>query len=111
MSDQEALSQYLICLSQQNGKIPIIRSGTKSIDVGTSGITYWGIFANYDINQMLGVTDASNFNTTVIFSNGDYAANSFVVDTYYDSGTWYTKFDKSIVGNIRLNYIVAYNPG
>lgn len=94
-----------------NGKIPIIQSGTTSFDTGRSGSTYWGVFANYDINQMLGVTKASNLNTTVIFTNGDYAANDFDVDTYYDNGTWYAKFSRSVVGAIRLNYIVAYNPG
>lgn len=109
--DTSAKGSLVAAVNELNGKIPIIQSGTKSLDLGLSGATHWGVFANYDINQLLGVTNASNFNTSVFFSNGDYAANSFVVDAYYDSGTWYAKFDKSIVGSIRLNYIVAYNPG
>lgn len=93
-----------------NTEIPKVISGSKTVNTGTSGIDHWGILANADVNHLLGVSDASVYNTTVIFANGDYDANAADITTYYDSGTWYAKFNQATRGNIRVNYIVMYTP-
>lgn len=88
--------------------MPKIISGSTTVNTGTSGIDHWGIFANADINDLFGVTDASVYNTTVIFANGDYGANAVSISTYYQGSTWYVKFDKATKGSVRVNYIAMY---
>lgn len=90
--------------------MPKVISGSKTVNTGTSGIDHWGILANADVNELLGVADASVYNTTVIFVNGDYDANAISISTYYQGSTWYAKFDKVTKGNVRVNYIAMYTP-
>ena len=81
-------------------------AGTKVVKM--SGKTSCPIFTNAEINSLLGVTNSSNANTTVLFSNGDANATSAHFSSSYQSGTWYAVFDRQVTATqIRANYLIV----
>ena len=81
-------------------------AGTKVVKM--SGKTSCPIFTNAEINSLLGVTNSSNANTAVLFSNGDANATSAHFSSSYQSGTWYAVFDRQVTATqIRANYLIV----
>ncbi|BDZ76988.1 hypothetical protein Lac1_11710 [Claveliimonas bilis] len=73
-----------------------------------SGKTSCPIFTNAEINSLLGVTNSSNANTAVLFSNGDANATDAHFSSSYQSGTWYAVFDRQVTAtHIRANYVIV----
>lgn len=81
-------------------------AGTKVVKM--SGKTSCPIFTNAEINSLLGVTNSSNANTAVLFSNGDANATDAHFSSSYQSGTWYAVFDRQVTAtHIRANYVIV----
>lgn len=81
-------------------------AGTKVVKM--SGKTSCPIFTNAEINSLLGITNSSNANTAVLFSNGDANATSAHFSSSYQSGTWYAVFDRQVTATqIRANYLIV----
>lgn len=73
-------------------------------------MTEWDVLSPSAINNLLGVNDSSNMNTTVIFVNGDKNAANIKMTTYCRSnGAWGVQFDPDLENgkSFRVNYIVA----
>lgn len=69
------------------------------------------VFSCDDINNLLGVTDSTNVNTTVFFANGDGAAvKAHLEGTTYLNNAWYAVLSElmTTTTRFRVNYIIAY---
>lgn len=65
-----------------------------------------------DINNLLGVTDSTNINTTVVFANGDGAAAKLHLEgSTYLNDAWHAVFNDitTEVTRYRVNYFIAYS--
>ena len=96
-------------LSLVNGKKIACGTNIFTNDTGHA-VTEWDVLSPSAINNLLGVTDSSNINTTVVFSNGDKNAANTKMTTYCRSnGAWGVQFDPDLENgkSFRVNYIVA----
>ncbi len=83
--------------------------GTKVL-AASSG-TSLKLFTYSELNTLFGATDCNNENTTLFVVNGDGNTKDAHVDgatCLPKEETWYATFDKSVSGNIRINYLVVY---
>ena len=87
----------------------IIRAGTYVTSV-PANVTH-SVFSNAKCNELLGVTNSSNANTIVYFTNGDHGVQANdVIGTYHNgSGYWCARLSSNaFAGNYRFNYIIFY---
>lgn len=65
---------------------------------------------NAEINKIFGVSNASNANTVVFASNGDFSARSiYFTGTLYLNGGWHATWKNQIpAGLVRINYFIIY---
>lgn len=94
-----------------NRKIPIIKAGTKTIKVSSSG-TSVSVFTKSELASLFGISSSSisNLNTTCVFSNGDGSLQSAHLDgATYINNVWMAVFNNALsIGTIRINYIACY---
>ena len=85
-------------------------AGSRVCNISLEDNTSVSVISNSDINKVLGITDASNANVAVSFSNGDGGAQKVHVQgATYENGTWYaTLASGAKAGPIRINYIITY---
>lgn len=99
-------------LSNKIANIPQIKAGT-IIKTVVGGNNSSDVFTNAEINKMFGVSDATNLNTVVIFTEGDAAARTsggHMEGTAYLNGTWYATYAELFSGTakVRINYTIIY---
>ena len=99
-------------LSNKIANIPQIKAGT-IIKTVAGGNNSADVFTNAEINKMFGVSDATNLNTVVIFTEGDAAARTsggHMDGTAYLNGTWYATYAELFSGTakVRINYTIIY---
>lgn len=99
-------------LSNKIANIPQIKAGT-IIKTAAGGNNSADVFTNAEINKMFGVSDATNLNTVVIFTEGDAAARTsggHMDGTAYLNGTWYATYAELFSGTakVRINYTIIY---
>ena len=103
--------------SESNKNITSVKSVNKNITkmIGGSKIvtakasTSVQVFTNSEINNALGVTNASNENTVVLMVNGDSSVQPAHVGSSYSKGTWSAVFDRNAyAGSFRINYVIFY---
>lgn len=99
-------------LSNKVASIPQIKAGT-IIKTVAGGNNSADVFTNAEINKMFGVSDATNLNTVVIFTEGDAAARTsggHMDGTAYLNGTWYATYAELFSGTakVRINYTIIY---
>ena len=99
-------------LSNKIANIPQIKAGTiiKTVAGGNNSAS---VFTNTEINKMFGVSDATNLNTVVIFTEGDAAARTsggHMDSTAYLNGAWYATYAELFSGTakVRINYTIIY---
>ena len=99
-------------LSNKIANIPQIKAGTiiKTVAGGNNSAS---VFTNTEINKMFGVSDATNLNTVVIFTEGDAAARTsggHMDGTAYLNGAWYATYAELFSGTakVRINYTIIY---
>lgn len=90
--------------------IQMFFAGSRVCNISLKDNTSVSVISNSDINEVLGISDASNANVAVSFSNGDGGAQKVHVQgATYENGTWYaTLASGAKAGPIRINYIIAY---
>lgn len=90
--------------------IQMFFAGSRVCNISLKDNTSVSVISNSDINEVLGISDASNANVAVSFSNGDGGAQKVHVQgATYENGTWYaTLASGAEAGSIRINYIIAY---
>lgn len=90
--------------------IQMFFAGSRVCNISLKDNTSVSVISNSDINEVLGISDASNANVAVSFSNGDGGAQKVHVQgATYENGTWYaTLASGAKAGSIRINYIIAY---
>lgn len=90
--------------------IQMFFAGSRVCNISLKDNTSVSVISNSDINKVLGISDASNANVAVSFSNGDGGAQKVHVQgATYENGTWYaTLASGAKAGSIRINYIIAY---
>ena len=106
------ISQTNKDLSNKIANIPQIKAGT-IIKTVAGGNNSADVFTNAEINKMFGVSDATNLNTVVIFTEGDAAARTsggHMDGTAYLNGTWYATYAELFSGTakVRINYTIIY---
>ena len=99
-------------LSNKIANIPQIKAGT-IIKTVAGGNNSADVFTNAEINKMFGVSDATNLNTVVIFTEGDAAARTsggHMDGTAYLNGIWYATYAELFSGTakVRINYTIIY---
>ena len=106
------ISQTNKDLSNKIANIPQIKAGTiiKTVAGGNNSAS---VFTNAEINKMFGVSDATNLNTVVIFTEGDAAARTsggHMDSTAYLNETWYATYAELFSGTakVRINYTIIY---
>jgi hypothetical protein len=87
----------------------IIRAGTYITTV-PANVTH-SVFSNAKCNELLGVTNSSNANTIVYFTNGDHSVQgNDVIGTYHNgssNGYWCARLSGNATAvNYRFNYII-----
>lgn len=87
-----------------------VAAGTKVVQIEAKELTSVQVLTNDEINTALGISDSSNANTTVNFSNGDGEAQKVHVQgATYQNGKWFAVFaDGATAGSIRINYMITY---
>ena len=90
--------------------IQMFFAGSRVCNISLTDNTSVSVISNSDINKVLGISDASNANVAVSFSNGDGGAQKVHVQgATYENGTWYaTLASGAKAGPIRINYIITY---
>lgn len=90
--------------------IQMFFAGSRVCNISLKDNTSVSVISNSDINKVLGISDASNANVAVSFSNGDGGAQKVHVQgATYENGTWYaTLASGAKAGPIRINYIITY---
>ncbi len=79
-------------------------SGTKVIDFGTGAI-YKQLISMSELNTALGISGASNTNTMVFISNGDWGSNKkYCGSAVYNGNYWYACCPETASGKVRINY-------
>ena len=99
-------------LSNKIANIPQIKAGT-IIKTVAGGNNSADVFTNAEINKMFGVSDATNLNTVVIFTEGDAAARTsggHMDGTAYLNEIWYATYAELFSGTakVRINYTIIY---
>lgn len=90
--------------------IQMFFAGSRVCNISPNDNTSVSVISNSDINKVLGISDASNANVAVSFSNGDGGIQKVHVQgATYENGTWYaTLASGAKAGSIRINYIITY---
>lgn len=90
--------------------IQMFFAGSRVCNISLEDNTSVSVISNSDINKVLGISDASNANVAVSFSNGDGGTQKVHVQgATYENGTWYaTLASGAKAGPIRINYIITY---
>lgn len=104
--ENKVISQIINVSSINNLKFAC---GTKVTSVDSATSVH--LFTFTKLNTIFGATDCGNENTIVFVANGDGGSK----DAHVDGATclpkqeaWYATFDRSVTGNIRINYLVVY---
>ena len=104
------LYKEIVNLRQALSSRCITKCGTIVIDIPERNDSV-KVFSCEDINNLLGVTDSTNVNTTVFFANGDGAAvKAHLEGTTYLNNAWYAVLSELMTTKtrFRVNYIIAY---
>ena len=105
------LYKEIVNLRQALGSRCITKCGTLVIDIPERNDSV-KVFSCDDINNLLGVTDSTNINTTVVFANGDGAAAKLHLEgCTYLNDAWHAVFNDitTEVTRYRVNYFIAYS--
>ena len=103
------LYKEIVNLRQALGSRCITKCGTIVVKIPTNSNSV-KVFSDSDINNLLGITDASNSNTAVSFANGDGQMTLHLDGATYLNGSWYATFNGLTTEETmcRVNYIIAY---
>lgn len=87
----------------------VTKCGTIVVKIPTNSSSV-EVFSDSDINNLLGITGASNANTAVSFANGDGQMTLHLDGATYLNGSWYATFNGLTTEETmcRVNYIIAY---
>ncbi len=105
---KELLSKVNVLTQKMNARC-ITKCGTIVVKIPTNSNSV-KVFSDTDINNLLGITGASNANTTVSFANGDGQMTLHLDGATYLNGSWYATFNGLTTEETmcRVNYIIAY---
>nr|DAH14830.1 MAG TPA: hypothetical protein [Caudoviricetes sp.] len=108
--DAKAVKELNNNFNSLRKNIQMFFAGSRVCNISLKDNTSVSVISNSDINKALGISDASNANVAVSFSNGDGGAQKVHVQgATYENGTWYaTLASGAKAGPIRINYIIAY---
>lgn len=108
--EQTARKKDIATLQKAMNARCITKCGTITLEIPERNDSV-KVFSCEDINNLLGVTDSTNVNTTVFFANGDGAAvKTHLEGTTYLKDAWYAVLSELMTTKtrFRVNYIIAY---
>mgnify|MGYP004486899495 FL=1 len=106
---KELLNQINTLTKKMNAR-SVMKSGTIVVEIPTNSNSV-KVFSDADINNLLGVTGASNANTAVSFSNGDGQMTLHLDGATWLNGAWYATFNGLTTEKTacRVNYMISYS--
>ena len=103
--------QYNPTPTQLNGKMPIIKTGSKVIQLENAARA--SLFTFSELQSLLGVSDFDSEKCSIVVTNGDYGTNQASINSA-DINTSTQRvginFSGASLGGCRVNYSVIYSP-
>ena len=98
-------------LDELNGKMPIIKTGSKVIQLENAARA--SLFTFSELQSLLGVSDFDSEKCSIVVTNGDYGTNPASINSA-DINTSTQRvginFSGASLGGCRVNYSVIYSP-